>query len=56
MKKKLCKVLHIFGLDALLVRLLEKLVTALNKKLAAVKEDFKDFLDYCHQTTCECAL
>ena len=56
MKKKLCKVLHIFGFDALLVRLLEKLVTALNKKLATVKEQFKDFLDYCHQTTCECAL
>ena len=56
MKKKLCKVLHIFGFDALLVRLLEKLVSALNKKLAAVKEQFKDFLDYCHQTTCGCAL
>ena len=54
MKMKLCKVLHLFGLDALLVRLLEKLVTALNKKLTAAKEAFKDFLNDCHQTSCGC--
>jgi hypothetical protein len=53
MKMKLCKVLHLFGLDALLIRLLEKLVTALNKKLSALQAAFKDFLDS-HQENCEC--
>lgn len=55
MKLKLCKVLHLFGLDVLLIRLLEKLVTALNKKLSALKGVFDDFLG-CHQTSCEQAV
>ena len=52
MKVKLCKVLHLLGLDALLIRLLEKLVTALNKKLSAIKGSFDYFLG-CHQNHCE---
>ena len=55
MKLKLCKVLHLFSLDVLLIRLLEKLVTALNKKLSALKGVFDDFLG-CHQTNCEQAV
>ncbi len=52
---KLFKVLHFFGLDALLVRAFEKLVTALNKKLSAIKADFDYFLG-CHQPCCEQAV
>ena len=55
MKMKLYKVLHLFGLDVLLIRLLEKLVNALNKKLSAVKESFDRFLG-CHQENCECGV
>ena len=44
MKMKLCKVLHLFGLDVLLIRIFEKLVTALNKKLSAIKGLFDEFL------------
>ena len=56
MKMKFYKVLHLFGLDALLIKLLEKLVTALNKKLDAAKAAFVDFLNDCHQSTCECVI
>jgi hypothetical protein len=52
MKVKFCKVLHLFGLDVLLIRLLEKLVTALNKKLSAIKDVFDGFLNG-HQTNDE---
>ena len=52
MKVKLCKVLHLFGLDTLFIRLLETLVTALNKKLSAIKGAFDYFLS-CHQTDCK---
>ena len=53
MKMKLCKVLHLFGIDILLIRMLEKLVTALNKKLSAIKDLFDKFLSR-HQENCEC--
>ena len=53
MKMKLCKVLHLFGIDVLLIRMLEKLVTALNKKLSAIKDLFDKFLSR-HQENCEC--
>ena len=52
MKMKLCKVLHLFGIDVLLIRMLEKLVTALNKKLSAIKDLFDKLLG-CHQENCE---
>ena len=52
MKMKMCKGLHLFGLDVLLIRLFEKLVTALNKKLSAIKDTFDVFLG-CHQADCE---
>lgn len=52
MKVKLYKVLHLFGLDTLLIRLLETLVTALNKKLSAIKSAFDYFLS-CHQKDCK---
>lgn len=55
MKMKLCKVLHFFGLDVLLIKLFEKLVAALNKKLLALQEAFEDFLGP-HQNCCECTL
>lgn len=55
MKMKVLKLLHFFGLDALLIKLLEKLVSALNKKLSKTKEIFEGFLT-CHQSDCGCAL
>ncbi|MBQ7912746.1 MAG: hypothetical protein IJ308_03255 [Clostridia bacterium] len=55
MKMKLCKLLHFLGLDALLMKLLERLVAALNKKLSKMKEIFEGFLT-CRQNDCECAL
>ena len=48
MKMLLCKVLHLFGLDVLLIKALEKLVTALTKKQAAVKSTFECFV-CCHR-------
>ena len=56
MKMKFYRVLHLFGLDALLIKALEKLVTALNKKLDEVKGTFVNFLNDCHQATCECVI
>lgn len=47
MKVKLCKVLHLFRLDVLLLGLLEKLVTGLSKKHAALKLAFECSL-CCH--------
>ena len=38
MKAKLMKVLHLFGLDVLLLRLLEKLALSLTKKHLALKK------------------
>ncbi len=55
MKMKVLKLLHFFGLDALLIKLLEKLVSALNKKLSKTKEIFEGFLT-CRQSDCGCAL
>ena len=55
MKMKLCKVLHLFGLDVLLIRLLEKLVSALSKKLFTLQAAFKEFLGE-HQENCECGI
>ena len=49
MKIKLCKVLHLFGLDALLLKLFEKLLAGLNKKYTAFKAVCDCFL-CCHAT------
>ena len=44
MKTKFLKVLHIFGLDALILRLFEKLLADLNKKFQALQEAFSGIL------------
>ncbi len=55
MKMKMGKLLHFLGLDVLLIKLYERLVTALNKKLTKLKENFESFLT-CHQSDCGCTL
>ena len=49
MKAKLMKVLHVFGLDVLLLGLLEKLVASLTKKHCTLKMAMECFV-CCHVT------
>ena len=49
MKAKLMKVLHVFGLDVLLLGLLEKLVASLTKKHYSLKMAMECFV-CCHVT------
>ena len=43
MKKKLCAILCLFGVDKLLLRLFERLVSGLNKKYEGLKNFFRIF-------------
>lgn len=45
MKEKLLKVLHLFGLDALLWGLFEKITRGLTKKLKELKNAVANFLN-----------
>ncbi len=45
MKEKLLKLLHVVGLDVLLVRLLERLSASLTKKCAALKAAVERFVN-----------
>lgn len=47
MKAKVIMLLHLFGLDALLLGLLEKLLLGLIKKVAALKDAAAASLDRC---------
>ncbi len=47
MKAKVIMLLHLFGLDVLLLGLAEKLLLGLSKKLAAWKDAAKASLDRC---------
>ena len=49
MKEFLYKVLHVFNLDVLLLRLFEKLLAGLNKKYTAFQNAHTRFL-CCHAT------
>lgn len=48
MKAKGILLLHLFGLDVLLLGLLERLLLGLSKKLAAMKAVAERSLDRCH--------
>ena len=43
MKEKLCGILRLFGIDKLLLRLLERLVSGLNKKYEEIENFFRIF-------------
>ena len=43
MKAKLCGILRLFGIDKLLLRLFERLVSGLNKKHEELKNFFRVF-------------
>jgi hypothetical protein len=47
MKAKVIMLLHLFGLDVLLLGLIEKLLLGLSKRLAAMKEAAQHSLDRC---------
>ncbi len=47
MKAKVILLLHLYGLDVLLLGLFEKLLLGLSKKLAALKAAAKASLDRC---------
>ena len=50
MKAKVIMLLHLFGLDVLLLGLFEKLLLGLSKKLAALKNAAERSLDRCRNT------
>ena len=55
MKAKVIMLLHLFGLDVLLLGLFERLLLGLSKKLAALKNAAERSLDRCKNTQRESA-
>ena len=47
MKAKVVLLLHLYGLDVLLLGLIEKLLLGLSKRVAALKDAAKTSLDRC---------